>query len=103
MTDRPYDLIVFGATGYTGKNVIQYVARSAKELGDIKWAVAGRDEIKLRRILGQVPTDLKTTDAGIIVCDVGDELSLLEMAGKGKLVLNCVGPYRFTGEAVVKA
>ena len=103
MTDRMYDIIVFGATGYTGKNVTQFVARSAKELRDIKWAVAGRDESKLRRVLAHIPTDLQNADTGVIVCDVNDELSLLEMAGKGKLVLNCVGPYRFSGEAVVKA
>ena len=103
MGDRSFDLIVFGATGYTGKNVVQYVARSAKELGDISWAVAGRDESKLRRILGQVPADLKIPDPGVIICDVNDELSLLEMASKGQVVLNCVGPYRFSGDAVVKA
>ena len=103
MTERLYDIIVFGATGYTGKNVIQYVAHSANELGDIKWAVAGRDELKLRRVLGLIPSDQKSSDVGVIVCDVKDELSLLEMAGRGKLLLNCVGPYRFSGEAVVKA
>ena len=103
MTDKVYDLIIFGATGYTGKNVVQYVARSAKEIGGIKWAVSGRDEAKLKRVLSEVPADLKSTDTDIIVCDVKDELSLLGMASKGKVVLNCVGPYRFSGEAVVKA
>ena len=103
MGDKTYDLIVFGATGYTGKNVVQYVAKSATELGNLKWAVAGRNESKLRRILGQVPSELSGSDPGVIVCDVADELSLLEMASMGKIVLNCVGPYRFSGEAVVKA
>ena len=98
-----YDLIVFGATGYTGKNVVQYVARSAKEIGGIRWAISGRDESKLRTILSQVPEELKNQDTGVIVCDVNDELSLQEMANKGKIVLNCVGPYRFSGDAVVKA
>ena len=103
MGDKTYDFIVFGATGYTGKNVVQYVAKSATELGNLKWAVAGRNESKLRRILGQVPSELSGSDPGVIVCDVADELSLLEMASMGKIVLNCVGPYRFSGEAVVKA
>jgi len=103
MADKIYDLIIFGATGYTGKNVVQYVARTAKEKGDIKWAVSGRDESKLKRVLGEVPAEHKCADAGVIICDAKDELSLLGMAGKGKVVLNCVGPYRFSGEAVVKA
>ena len=103
MADKIYDIIIFGATGYTGKNVVQYVARAAKENGGIKWAVSGRDESKLKRVLGEVPADHKCADAGVIICDVKDELSLLGMAGKGKVVLNCVGPYRFSGEAVVKA
>ena len=96
MADKMYDLIIFGATGYTGKNVVQYVARSAKDASDtnggnvIKWAISGRDESKLKRVLSEVPTDYKSEDAGVIICDVKDELSLLAMAGKGKIVLNCV-------------
>jgi len=103
MANKLYDIIVFGATGYTGKNVVQYVARSAQEVGNIKWAISGRDESKLRKVLSQVPAELVNKDVGIIVCDVNDELSLLEMANQGIVVLNCVGPYRFSGDAVVKA
>ena len=90
MANKLYDIIVFGATGYTGKNVVQYVARSAKEVGNIKWAISGRDESKLRKVLSQVPAELVNKDVGIIVCDVNDELSLLEMANQGIVVLNCV-------------
>ena len=103
MANKIYDLIVFGATGYTGKNVVQYVARSAQEIGNVKWAISGRDESKLRKVLSQVPAELVNKDVGLIVCDVKDELSLLEMANQGKIVMNCVGPYRFSGDAVVKA
>ena len=46
MANKIYDLIIFGATGYTGKNVVQYVARSAQEIGNVKWAISGRDESK---------------------------------------------------------
>jgi len=103
MANKIYDLIIFGATGYTGKNVVQYVARSAQEIGNVKWAISGRDESKLRKVLSQVPLELENKDVGVIVCDVKDELSLLDMANQGKIVMNCVGPYRFSGDAVVKA
>ncbi|KAI9565552.1 hypothetical protein GHT06_009344 [Daphnia sinensis] len=101
---RDYSLVIFGATGFTGQYVVEEVARIAEE-ENITWAIAGRNVEKLSTLLQNVE---KTTgnsfkDVGIIKADVGDSNSLCEMAMKGKIVLNCVGPYRFYGEAVVKA
>ena len=67
------------------------------------WAVAGRNHAKLTGVLEQAAantgrTDIK--DADIIICDVKDQESLEAMAAKARVVLNCVGPYRFTGEQV---
>jgi len=99
-----YDLVVHGASGFTGQYVVEYVHRAALEHG-ISWAVSGRSESRLLDTLSSagiaVGADLSKTP--IIVCDCSDSDSLLKMAKQAKVVLNCVGPYRFYGEAVVEA
>ncbi|XP_029352229.1 saccharopine dehydrogenase-like oxidoreductase isoform X1 [Echeneis naucrates] len=107
---RPYHLIVFGATGFTGQFVVDEVARYAAETaGDsaLKWAVAGRSrqrlEAALERAAGRLSMPELRTDTEIIVADVSDEESLAIMCQQGVVILNCVGPYRFHGEPVVKA
>ncbi|KAI9565541.1 hypothetical protein GHT06_009333 [Daphnia sinensis] len=101
---REYDLIIFGATGFTGQYIVEEVARIAEE-ENITWAVAGRNVAKLKAGLENVEKQRGKSlkDVGIIKADVGDPDSLSEMAKKGKIVLNCVGPYRFYGDAVVNA
>lgn len=101
---REYDLIIFGATGFTGQYVVEEVARIAEE-ENITWAVAGRNIEKIKVGLENVEkqTGKSLKDVGVIKADVGDLNSLNEMAKKGRIVLNCVGPYRFHGEAVVNA
>lgn len=95
-----YDLIVFGATGFTGKRVAMEIDRVTHETdSDIKWAVAGRSEKRLREFLR-----LKQLDgADVIRADVSEYDTLLRMAEKARVILNCVGPYRHYGENVVSA
>jgi len=99
-----YDLVVYGASGFTGQYVVEYVHRAAKE-SNLSWAVAGRSEGRVRAVLDRagkvVGSDLASTP--IIVADSSDTSSLLAMAVQAKVVLNCVGPYRFYGEPVVEA
>jgi len=99
-----YDLVIYGASGFTGQFVIEYVHRAAKE-HQISWAVAGRNEGRLQAAVARagavVGADLSSVP--LIVCDSSDSSSLLQMAQKARVVLNCVGPYRFYGEAVVEA
>ncbi|XP_047908062.2 saccharopine dehydrogenase-like oxidoreductase [Anser cygnoides] len=107
---RPYELVVFGASGFTGQFVVEEVARAASggELrGALRWAVAGRSRTKLQEVLEQAAERLGKAalgpEVGVLLCDVGDPGSLAAMARQTRLVLNCVGPYRFFGEPVVKA
>lgn len=107
--NRPYQLVVFGASGFTGQFVVEEVARTASEgpNGSLKWAVAGRSRQKLEKILEQAAGVLSKpelrTEVDIIVADVGEPDSLAAMCKQAVIVLNCVGPYRFYGEPVVKA
>lgn len=92
------DLIVFGATGYTGQYVIEEVIRTIdKENDGLTWAVAGRSETKLKQSLAEaarfMQKDLSAIE--IIVADTSDEASILAMCKRAKCIVNCVGPYRF--------
>ncbi|GIX91328.1 saccharopine dehydrogenase-like oxidoreductase [Caerostris darwini] len=103
---REFDIIIFGATGYTGQYVVEELADSVKST-NLKWAVAGRNVEKLResletvqRYLGDEIDIRKTT---IIKADVSDPESISDMCKRASLILNCVGPYKFYGEVVVAA
>ncbi|XP_071334719.1 saccharopine dehydrogenase b isoform X1 [Trachinotus anak] len=109
-SNRPYHIIIFGATGFTGQFVVEEVARCAAETpggSPLKWAVAGRSRQRLEAALEQAAGRLSMpelrTDTEIIVADVSIEESLAIMCQQGVVILNCVGPYRFYGEPVVKA
>ncbi|XP_030627526.1 saccharopine dehydrogenase b isoform X2 [Chanos chanos] len=107
-SNRPYHIIVFGATGFTGQFVVEEVARTCCEGpgGTLKWAVAGRSRQRLEKVLLQTAETLskpQLKSVEIIVADVAEPESLAIMCKQGVIVLNCVGPYRFYGEPVVKA
>jgi len=101
---RPYDLVLYGATGFTGAYVLEVFSKSSV-YGDVKLAVAGRNEGKIRSTLKEVSgyTGVDLTNLPIIIADSGDENSLIQMAKQAKVIINVVGPYRLYGEAVVKA
>jgi short subunit dehydrogenase-like uncharacterized protein len=99
-----YDLVVYGASGFTGQYVVEYVHRAAVQYG-ISWAVAGRNEGRLHDVLSAAGRAVSADLSGVpvLVCDCSDSKSLEQMARKSRVLLNCVGPYRFYGEAVVEA
>ncbi|XP_004578545.2 saccharopine dehydrogenase-like oxidoreductase [Ochotona princeps] len=107
---RPFHLVVFGASGFTGQFVTEEVAReqvAPERSSRLPWAVAGRSREKLQRVLERAALKLGRptlpSEVGIIICDTTNPASLDEMAKQATVVLNCVGPYRFYGEPVVKA
>lgn len=99
---RPLDVIIFGASGFTGKYCIY---EATKVLSNLKWGIAGRSQEKLEKVLQEMGKkankDLK--DIPIIIADIQDQASLEKMAAQCKVVVNCCGPFRFFGEPVVSA
>ena len=91
-------MIVFGATGFTGRRVANEVARYSKSATVGKWAIAGRNRDRLEAIAREIGGGV-----ACVVADVGDDSSLAAMAGRCRVLLNCVGPYRHYGEQVVRA
>lgn len=118
------DLIVFGATGFTGKYTVAEVHRIVKNGEALTWGIAGRSQSKLEKIIKdlekktgnlllniQMVMDVKVyrilgddlSKVKIVIADVSDEVSLKDMTSQAKVIVNCCGPYRFYGEPVVKA
>ena len=98
MNGRDLDVVVFGATGVTGRRVAAYLAERAGSSG-LRWAAAARDGAKLARILDEVGISAPET----ISADVGDAASLRAMAARARVVLDLVGPYTLYGRPVIHA
>lgn len=98
---RQYDLVLLGATGYTGKLTAEYI--TAHLPTNIKWAIAGRSQSKLQALV----SELKTLNSSRTSPDViATNISLSEMtslAKKTKVLLNMVGPYHQFSAPVVQA
>lgn len=98
--DRPFDLLLFGATGFTGQLVAAELARHAvRESARI--AIAGRDHDRLTALRDSLPAP--ETSIGIVLADVHDPVSLQAMAARTHVLINTAGPYNWYGEPVVKA
>jgi short subunit dehydrogenase-like uncharacterized protein len=96
---KPFDLVLFGATGFTGRQALRAVLRQRP---DARWAVAGRDARRLRALLDEMlPPGSKPPK--VIVADARDAASLQAMARQTQVLFNLAGPYHATGDAVVAA
>lgn len=100
---RDFDLVVFGATGLTGKLVVEQLAGLNRLLraanGTRRWAVAGRDRDGIARVLA----DLSLDDVEIIIADLDDQGSLKALAARARVVINMAGPYTSKASNVIAA
>lgn len=98
---RDFDVIVQGASGFTGVLVAEYLMRQYGLGGDLRWAIAGRSKSKLQAVregLGHEASDLP-----IIVADSFDKDALQALAERTRVVLTTVGPYALYGSDLVEA
>ncbi|MEU9283489.1 saccharopine dehydrogenase NADP-binding domain-containing protein [Streptomyces sp. NPDC048275] len=103
-TDRAYDIVLFGATGFVGTLTAEYLAAHAPER--LRWAIAGRSEEKLERLrerLAGAPGVLRADAPGVLRADVSDPASLRALARRARVVATTVGPYITYGEELVAA
>jgi short subunit dehydrogenase-like uncharacterized protein len=98
---RQFDVVVWGATGFTGRLVVEYLARQYPAGGPLKWAAAARDQEKLRRVLADVSP--AADQIPTMIADSGDAVSLSVLVKSTKVVLTTVGPYAKYGNELVKA
>jgi short subunit dehydrogenase-like uncharacterized protein len=95
---RAYDVVVWGATGFTGQLVAEYITRHYGVGKDLKWAIAGRSRDKLARVReALVALDPAARDLPLLVGDGGDRASLDPIVRSTRVVATTVGPYAIYG------
>ena len=102
MTERNYDVVIWGATGFTGRLVMEYMYETYGVDGDVRWAAGARNADKL----AAVKRELLGGDAGKvpdIIADSNDEQSLRELVTATRSICTTVGPYAKYGTGLVEA
>jgi short subunit dehydrogenase-like uncharacterized protein len=100
MSSSKFDIVVYGATGFTGQLVAEYLAARYKADSGLKWAMAGRSKDKLAAVRDAIGAP---ADTALIVADGGDAASLKAMVDQAKLIITTVGPYQLYGSELVAA
>jgi short subunit dehydrogenase-like uncharacterized protein len=95
---RPYDVALYGATGFVGR---QTVAHFAAHADGVRWALAGRSAAKLEQV--RQANGPGAAGAGIIVADAADKKALDALASQTFVVLSTAGPFALYGSALVAA
>ena len=93
--EKIYDIIIWGASGFTGRLAVDYIYKNQNN-SNLTWAVAGRNESKIKEIL-----DGKNVP--ILIADSHDKESLVDLVKKTKVILTTVGPYARYGSELVEA
>ena len=100
MSSTPeFDIIVYGATGYTGRLVAEYLSQEYADDSGLRWAMAGRSQSKLEAVRDEINAP---ADTPLVVADTGDADSLRAMAERTRVVLTTVGPYQLYGSDLVR-
>ncbi len=96
---REFDLIIWGATGFTGRLVAEYIFQQYGVDQDLKWAMAGRNLDKLQTVRSKVANE----QVPLLVADSNDDASLHELVKRTKVLCTTVGPYAKFGSKLVAA
>ncbi len=97
---REFDAVVYGASGYTGRLVAEYLNSAYGIGGDVKWAMAGRSAEKLASVRDEIGIP---DTVPLVVANADQPETIAEMAQRSACVITTVGPYQLYGEALVKA
>ena len=95
-----FDIVVYGATGFTGQLVAEYLAAQYKSDSQLKWAMAGRSLGKLKSVRDAIGAN---PDTPLIVADASDVASLQAMVATTRSVITTVGPYQHYGNDLIAA
>jgi short subunit dehydrogenase-like uncharacterized protein len=99
---RAHDIVLFGATGFTGALTAEYLARNAPQ--EVRWALAGRSREKLEALRDRLATiNPRCADLELVHADVANASSLRDVAQATRIVVTTVGPYIRYGEPLVAA
>jgi short subunit dehydrogenase-like uncharacterized protein len=102
MADREHDIVLFGATGFTGGLTAEYLALHAA--ADVRWALAGRNLGKLEAVRARLATlRPECGSLPLLAVDAAGEVGLGSLARSARVVISTVGPYLRFGEPLVAA
>ncbi len=100
MSEKPYDLVAFGATSFVGKLLCRYLTHEFGFGGRLRWAAAGRSRSKLEALRSSLGDEAAALP--IEIADAADEAALAAICNKTRAVVSTVGPYALYGEPLVK-
>jgi len=98
-SDRPHDIVLFGATGFTGGLTAEYLAGAVS--AGTRWALAGRNRSKLEAVRSRLARREGFAEPDLLEADVTDEASLKRIAESARVVITTVGPYVHYGDPLV--
>ncbi|HTN50408.1 MAG TPA: saccharopine dehydrogenase NADP-binding domain-containing protein [Burkholderiaceae bacterium] len=103
MSTRPFDLVLYGATGFVGRRAAAYLA-TRRLRRKLRWAIAGRDPAKLAALRDEISRDKGTLQPpGIVLADSGDVAAVEAMAASTRVLITTAGPFALYGDAIVDA
>jgi len=98
-SNKQFGVVVYGATGYTGRLVCEYLNKQYGVNGDIKWAMAGRSQEKLVQVRDEMGI---SEDVPLVIADADQPASVKSMVESTQVVLTTVGPYQKYGSDLVR-
>lgn len=96
MSERPYDVVLYGASGFVGQQTVQYFAHQVKE--PLRWAIAGRNRQKLESV-----RDAVGVAVDVLVADSQDQAAIDAIVAQTRVLLTTAGPFALYGNALVDA
>lgn len=103
MAKKTFDLVLWGASGFTGHLVADYLVRTYGTDGDLNWAIAGRNREKLEQVREECLPRAKRKELPILIADSTDPDSVAQMVAQTRVVCSTVGPYAKYGTPLVAA
>lgn len=111
MSNKLFDITIFGATGLTGKQIVRHVFELSVDKPDFystnfRWAIAGRSAEKLEEIINEMANrypNATIEKPTVLVANITQREQLDAMTSQSKVIINAVGPFRFMGEYVVRS
>jgi short subunit dehydrogenase-like uncharacterized protein len=103
MAKKTFDLVLWGASGFTGHLVADYLVRTYGTDGDLNWAIAGRNREKLEQVREECLPRAKRKELPILIADSTDPDSVAQMVVQTRVVCSTVGPYAKYGTPLVAA
>ena len=98
MSEREFDIIVYGASGFTGRLVAEYMHNQYGR--SVNWAMAGRSEEKLAQVRDEMGIDAATP---LVAANADKQDELAAMAARTKVMITTVGPYQLYGSGLLAA